>query len=69
MIAKTKHLKEYGVDKFLKPFVSDVNKLSSPNGCVFGAPIITVFRNRFLYGFMFVYIYLYHNAWAFPLMW
>ena len=34
VIAKTKHLKEYGVDKFLKPFVSDVNKLSSPNSCV-----------------------------------
>lgn len=34
-IAKTKHLKEYGVHKLLKPFVSDVNKLSSPDGCVF----------------------------------
>lgn len=34
-ICKTKDLKHYGIDMLLSSFVSDMNKLSSPEGCLF----------------------------------
>ena len=32
-VCKTKHLKEYGVSSILRPFIHDMQVLSSPDGC------------------------------------